>query len=349
MAFTMAQSAEAEQFMMNLCKTPVSTICTDTINVGYRGDVVTVRENDSVHEACNALCDEEISSAPVIDAFGHFTGEFVTMLDFCEYYSQIFKDVDSPVRFTTEYDIQRARYREHRRRPLRHLLMERKAKTPVKAQRSIGVDFSLYTAVEMMAKSGPTCPSLAVVDRQNNVVGVLTTSMIIQQLHTNSKALKQLLDMPVSKMTGYGDDVLTVNEKETAIDGFRRLAETKHCCAAIVDSKTGVVADVLSQRDLKCLAPNSHNYRFLWEKLERFKAHVRERFPGEKKSSFVVCVSQSETIGKVLALYNDESIHNVFVCKSAASKVPVKCISQHDVIRFIGSAVAKIQVGVAKA
>jgi hypothetical protein len=86
----------------------------------------------------------------VIDAFGHFTGEFVTMLDFCEYYSQIFKyvqsrllsslfaslcicicacyqtlshscfpsfvpydnrDVDSPVRFTTEYDIQRARCR----------------------------------------------------------------------------------------------------------------------------------------------------------------------------------------------------------------------------------------------
>jgi hypothetical protein len=79
--------------------------------------------------------------------------------------------------------------------------MERKAKTPVKAQRSIGVDFSLYTAVEMMAKSGPTCPSLAVVDRQNNVVGVLTTSMIIQQLHTNSKALKQLLDMPVGYIT----------------------------------------------------------------------------------------------------------------------------------------------------
>jgi hypothetical protein len=36
-------------------QTPVSTICTDTINVGYRGDIVTVRENDSVHEACNAL------------------------------------------------------------------------------------------------------------------------------------------------------------------------------------------------------------------------------------------------------------------------------------------------------
>lgn len=341
--YSQAQSKEAENLMIDMCKMPISNICTDTMNVGYRGDIVTVQRTESVHDACNALCDEEISSAPVVDYFKRFTGEHVSMLDFCNYYADMFKNVDSPMRFTEEYDIQRARYRDHRRRTLSTMLSERKVGTSL--MNSVGINYSLYTAVEMMVKNtGTPCSSIAVLDRFNSVVGVLTPSMVIQHLEATSGRMKELLKMPVSKLEGYGDDFVTIKSSAKALEGFNLLSTAQKPCVAIVDPGTGQISDVLSQRDLKCLAPNSHNYRFLWETLDRFKAHIRERFPGETKSQKAICVSRNQTVGEVMALFNEETIHNVYVVKSAKDKSPTKCLSQIDMLRFITSAVPQTHV-----
>ncbi len=150
-------------------------------------------------------------------------------------------------------------------------------------------DFSLYGAIETIART-PDSHRLAIIHpKDHSVVGVVTESMIIGWLYVNLDKFGQTKKLQCSEITR-SYFVASIEESELAvrnggrhtssfqadthshllfagfvqIKAFKIMAERKLSGLAVVN-KMGLLVDTISVRDLKGIGPDAELFTRLWD------------------------------------------------------------------------------------
>jgi len=189
---------------------------------------------------------------------------------------------------------------------------------------------SVLQGLEMFANSD--IHRIPIINRNNRIAGILTQSMVISLIGQNMRMLGPIKDDPVTALHEVlKDKVLTINQDARTIDGFKLMAENNVSGIAVVDSEGRIVTN-LSIRDLRGIGTNAAKWRRLAQPVKDFKAMVRAEFPRQTPGE-VLCVSQKDTVERVIQLMDDGNIHRIW--EVAENLKPVHVISQGDLLRFL--------------
>lgn len=196
--------------------------------------------------------------------------------------------------------------------------------------------FSLTHLLENCVEMGNNQNQIAVVNERDEVIGVVTVSMLVKWLFQRSDLYKDALETPIWRIRPY-NKVVTMDENAPAVDGFLKMAELGVGGIGITD-KTGRLVDCLSSRDLRNIKPGSSRFSKLWSSCRAYKeAVINERVKTPSVSWKVtprsvhrstndclplslsqkpIAVKRSETLGSVLDKLCDKEhpVHRVFVC-----------------------------------
>jgi len=166
------------------------------------------------------------------------------------------------------------------------------------------------------------------------LTGIITTSMMISTISQN---LEYLADGGDLKVSSFYDDlnywVDTCRDSDEAHTAFEKMVSTNRTGLPVVDS-SGVLVDTLSVRDLRGIGTNAERFRWLWNSVRDFKAQARVMYPNQTPWHPIVCTRDS-TVKEVLSLMADGDIHRVFVVNTIGHNVPVRVISQRDILKVL--------------
>lgn len=283
-------------------------------------------------DAFRLLSDANILSAPVMDILGGYRG-FVDMLMLvCHLANQfegaLLNNIDEN---RWKSLVGSAKYRQ---------LKERWSTTLVSDLRdyhraeTLSKDNSILVAVEKMVRSRSLgAHRLAIVDRFNGVLGLVTQSDLIEFLHNHLHLMPSGAVTPVTEIRPYSV-LVTVTEDVPAIAAFQIMSKKQINGLAVVDDATGKLVDCLSSRDLRGIGPGMMKFRFLFDSVGAFKRSVRLRFPDLEKK-WGGFVTRDASLEDVINKMYHKKIHRVFVVDSPLNMVPVDVITQTDVIKFI--------------
>jgi CBS domain-containing protein len=192
--------------------------------------------------------------------------------------------------------------------------------------------YSLFSAWEIQALSGAR--RVPVIDINGHTIDIVTQSMMIDFLWQNIEKTGKLAEKKVSDIQLLHNQAVTQITSETkAITAFREMVKREVDHMAIVDEK-GFLVDNLSLRDLRGIRPDVKVFYRLWSSTAEYKKKVREEFP-DKTPTGVIHVLPTDTLYQVVELMAVKHIHHVFVVESAEKPIPVKVITQRDIMREI--------------
>lgn len=208
-------------------------------------------------------------------------------------------------------------------------------------------DNSTFHALEVLANSMEH--RVPVLDNRadNNLVGILTQSMLISECYQRIHLLGSLKNRKVSDMTDWWGDCLSVNENIHAINAFNMMANQDVMGLAVVND-AGVLVDQISVKDLRGVGSDGKNFARLFTTVRHFKDTIRQDFPiaaprahysRRRTPSSPLYVTPSATFVDVLRLMDDGNIHRIFVCSEeshlAGKPKPRYIITQTDMLRQI--------------
>jgi len=343
-------ASKFDNILLHFIRTPISRIHPRRANrtLPVWDSAVTVNATDTVPTVFQALIKENILSAPVLSSDGKCCG-FVDMMDLVSFTVGLF---NTPMDIElSEFFVRNRRFRETPVSDVMGLVSLGMVKSPFTVQK----DFSMFYAFEMLARAnqhrlavvaGPSGSASKAgksgiaedsmepefIGGADQVVGVMTESMIIGFLFLNLEKMGDVRNIPVSDFISHYF-VTSIRENEPAIKAFNIMTNRQLSGIAIVDAE-GTLTDVISTRDLRGIGPEAEMFTRLWEPVKDFKNKSRAMFPG-LMSQKPVCVTPSDTLETVIKLMETRSIHRVFVVQDRQNPKPINVISQSDVIKFL--------------
>jgi CBS-domain-containing membrane protein len=275
-------------------------------------------------EAAQTMVAHNVLSLPVLTQEGKYHA-FIDMMDIVKHLINAFEKVASPTKvdiekyFATEAKFSQTQVHEVIRWPL----TKKNVYHPVKA------GSTLFTALELCAIAD--VHRIAVTDDDDNLVDVVTQSMLIDFLWQNLESIGKAANAKVSALPS-SPNVLSVNLNDKAIDAFKLMLQHDVSGIAVVDDK-GKLVDNISNRDLKAIRPDIKAMWRLWTTIADLKAHVRAEFSTHPISLVPVTVTEDDLVTTVIEKMALQHVHRVFVVDAA--KKPLRVISETDILRAI--------------
>jgi len=190
---------------------------------------------------------------------------------------------------------------------------------------------SMYLALELLAITG--LQRLAVLNIYNNVLSIVTQSMLIEWLADNVQLMsEQMRNTPVHVIKPYSW-VIAVNEDQPVLAAFKIMQKRSVSGIAVLDYRDRIV-DVVSARDLRGLGSSSLSFAGLLSSVKALKETVRKQYPAQTPAKVQV-VTGTDTFEELLLCMATNKVHRVFVVRSRESAAPINTISQTDVLRFV--------------
>jgi CBS domain-containing protein len=208
-------------------------------------------------------------------------------------------------------------------------------------------DSSLFQTIEIMARRN--VHRVAIMDdrKNNQLVGILTQSMVLSELYQRIHLLGALRHKKVSELTSYWRDVITINESARAMNAFNVMASNDIGGLAVVDD-AGVLQGAISISDLKAVGTSGEFFSRLFRDIKTFKRLCNEEYPTTAPRAHyskkpvprkALYVTPSQTFEDVIKMMDDGNIHRVFVCdeKSHLDGVPkpLHVITQTNILYII--------------
>lgn len=132
--------------------------------------------------------------------------------------------------------------------------------------------FSLTHLLENCVEMGNNQNQIAVVNEHDEVIGVVTVSMLVKWIWQRRELYKDALETPIWRVRPF-NKVVTMDEDAPAVDGFLKMAELGVGGIGITD-KQGRLVDCLSCRDLRNIKPGSSRFSKLWNSCRAYKEAV---------------------------------------------------------------------------
>jgi len=310
-----------DDFILILAKTKVQRL------LPKGRDIFVCERGESLPAVFEKMVQRNVLSMPVLTQEGKYHG-FFDMLDVVRQVTTLFTDiaaaqlVDVQRLFETEARFSQTEVHQAMRWPL----------TKKNPYHPILRGFSLFAAWELLALAG--VHRVPVVDSDDQIVDIITQSMLIDFLWQNLEAIGTAAKSPVSDITSTFQQVVTISSQSKAIIGFQTMLQHVVSGLAVVD-ESGRLVDNLSLRDLKGIRPDVQIFWRLWTPISEFKDKVREEFPSHKIPTKPVVAIESDPISSILEKMATQHLHRVFVVDSLESMKPMRVITQTDILRAV--------------
>jgi len=172
---------------------------------------------------------------------------------------------------------------------------------------------------------------MAVTNQQDDIIGVLSQSDIIQFLAKNTSGLGSKANSTLEELGCAYKDVVKVKSDTITFEAFKLIQTSKVSGVAVVDSDDVIIGN-LSASDLKILnsvgsEPNLSNFDSLFLPLQEVLGILVKL---NEKSGVITCTPQT-IFGELIQILAKERIHRVY-CVDAA-KHPVGVLSLSDICR----------------
>jgi len=298
--------------------------------------VVCCRSDEKVTDVFKKLTVEGFLSVPILSQSGRFSG-MVDMLDLVNFTVDLFMR-SKYERSSTGWERFFDEEFNFRATPIKDILTA-KLNHPSHApspQCAVLRGFSTLHPLEVLAKS-PSVRRVPVLDEKAQVTGLITQSMMISLLSQNHNRLGSIEDIKIKNVDpALVPTVVSVREKDKAVDAFQLMRERGYSGLAVIDS-IGHLTDVISVRDLRGIGMLAEKFHRLWYDVAFFKELVRSEFPKQTPEK-PLYITKEATLGEILRLMDDGNIHRVFVCEIDsidAKPMPTHVISQRDFLLIL--------------
>lgn len=322
---------------------------TKKLEAKQEGEVVVLELHENLPAAFRTLTEAGITAAPVIrkTEFGHDYVGFIDMLTLVRHTTNLWWG-QSPEDWTA-YMQKSHRFQSTTVKDLLRLNTE--------SPKPIQENFTTLFALEQLAK-GYGKQTAIMNKNMNKCTGIITQSMFISWVNQNRDLLGDLADLPVSAMIK--QRVVSINEKDNAINAFYKMVDQGVDVVAVVDS-AGMLKSAISARDLRGVGADGESFARLFIPIPEFKRQTKieyptlvpekvtlnpseERYGTPRKGIYVLPV---QNFCDVLRYMCDGNIHQVFVCTEGShldgTPRATHTISQQDVLRQIMSFLAQPQ------
>lgn len=329
-------------FLTWLARHPLDQIPRDTTGDCYLwkvGSVMVVRHDEKISNVFKKLTTEGFLSAPVMRD-GNYFG-YIDLFDLVTFAADLFEGETSES--WTDFFEKRDDWRSA---TVGQIIQTTKwmARTPaIDPFQPCLYDSSMLYVFEHMARSGTH--RVALLDRKDQLLGIMTESMCISFLRQNMFRLGELKNLKIEKiLPDLPKDIVVVKEADTAMQAFKLMAEHHLTGLPIVDDD-GVLTGAISTRDLRGVGATGEQFSQLFQSVQAYKRQIRKDFPRQAPrthySSKLVpvaglYVTPQSTIADVIGCMNDGNIHRVFVCDLASANMGkprvISVITQRDLI-----------------
>lgn len=231
--------------------------------------VLTCQNDDTVVRVFRKLSIEGFTSCPVMDG-RKFVG-FVDLLDLVKCITNLFWG--STVEEWTDFWSKETSFQQ---KTVQDMLSSKMLDSRYNAK--VYQETSLFNAVETMARRN--IHRVAIMNNRvsDQLVGILTQSMVLSELFQRIHLLGDLRYKKVSELTDYWQNVLSVNENSRTINAFNLMAAHDVTGLAVVDNE-GVLSGAISVSDLKGVGTNGEFFARLFRDIKTFKRLAQEEYP----------------------------------------------------------------------
>jgi len=300
-------------------------------------DVIELRANDSLYHAMTVLSTYKILSAPVRDKQSNLVG-MVDLMDIVALLGKLFtKENPKNIQSLSNY------YREVSGLSLYTVkdLMNKSGRNPLKLLRE---NESITTAIQMFTKQPHPFHHIPIVNKQNQVVKIITQYDIIQYLFNNMNRFDSSVLRSTIKQLKHGNQspVEYVTIHDTALKAFLRMHEKGVSALAVVNDN-GILVGNISSTDIQgILSKNANILNELLLPVMQYLGDIRNPYSNLSASKVSgddtrfmarspVCAELNDTVGNVIETLVKERIHRIYVVDSSTK--PLDVITLTDLIR----------------
>jgi len=309
--------SETDDFILVLTKTKAERLLPRGRNI------ITTDTSEYLSAVFKKLVDHNILSLPVLNQKNKYYG-MVEMFDLVEYVTTLFSDLSS----TRLVDLEKMLVSE---RKFLHGTVKDVIRSPFtrsKSHRTLQTGFSLFTAWEVLSLTKTN--RIAVLGANDDVVDIITPSMLIDFLWQNIEKIGDLADRKVKEFfIEPTEELETIPTSTKAIVAFREMVRYEKSGLGVVD-ESGKLIDNISARDLRGIHTDANVFWRLWSTITEFKKREKTE---HDLPSHLVHVHQDDSLYTVVEKMATEHIHRVYVVSH--DRKPIRVIVQTDILREI--------------
>jgi CBS domain-containing protein len=311
--------SETDDFILVLTKTKAERLLPRGRNI------ITTDTSEYLSAVFKKLVDHNILSLPVLNQKNKYYG-MVEMFDLVEYVTTLFSDLSS----TRLVDLEKMLVSE---RKFLHATVKDVIRSPFtrsKSHRTLQTGFSLFTAWEVLALTRTN--RIAVLGANDDVVDIITPSMLIDFLWQNIEKIGDVADRKVKEfLIEPTEELETISNSTKAIVAFREMVRYEKSGLGVVDD-SGKLIDNISARDLRGIHTDANVFWRLWSSITEFKKREKSE---HDLPSHLVSVHVDDSLYTVVEKMATEHIHRVYVVNH--ERKPIRVIVQTDIlIEIIG-------------
>eukprot|EP00013_Stygamoeba_regulata_P029718 CAMPEP_0177652504 /NCGR_PEP_ID=MMETSP0447-20121125/13173_1 /TAXON_ID=0 /ORGANISM="Stygamoeba regulata, Strain BSH-02190019" /LENGTH=386 /DNA_ID=CAMNT_0019155769 /DNA_START=29 /DNA_END=1189 /DNA_ORIENTATION=+ len=297
--------------------------------------IVVVLADHTFQRALHTLRDQGVLSAPVL-RHGTFVG-FVDMLFIVQHYlTLLHANSPPPGRTLQEHAAHLAAQGLFENAQLSD---ELERMSLAGAAHPIGQNHSLLFAAELLA--GGDVHRASVVDHRGRVCSLVTESMLLAHIGKQRALLDRLPlakvsvgELPPTRFLEPAPAVVHTISRNMCVHEALSVLSAKCISGAPVVDDRGYVVDALSIRDFRLIEPeHTATLDYLFESVLDFKKRARASLPSGSVPAAPITVLPDATLHSVIDLMNQHHVHRVYVIRSTEEPVPIRVISQGDVLR----------------
>ena len=286
-------------------------------------EITTFLKTDKLSYVFRTLIEKGYHSAPVTDQFNTYVG-MITLANILEAAIDVFgKDVFRPIKGSQSYINEKQQWSNKQ-------VQDVMLKSP-----TLDENQSLLTAIELLDRnsSGGPLHEMAVINRSQNVVGIVTHMSIIQYLYENIDSYPFLQNTSIRDIRPY-NFVRTFPETARTIEAFKMMVAENISGVGVVNDDNELT-DVISITDLKGIDPDSLTFRWLWNTIPYFKDQIRDNDVSTPTSPVAISKDDAPSFTDVLNLMAEKEVHRVFLVNSSTDLQVLDVISCTDMIAYI--------------
>jgi CBS domain-containing protein len=177
--------------------------------------------------------------------------------------------------------------------------------------------------------SSPYVRRLLVTDRAQTQMDVISPLDVVKYVLRHREELDGVLLQTLDTIGIRRDRrfrLLRMGADESALSGFRRMAENDVTALPVVDTETGSIVGTLSATDLCGVT---------WKDMNMIKLPVLNFLKSRGNLVEPICVLSTDTLGDCMEKMAGGSIHRVWVVEDHQRKIPFSVLSVSDCMRLM--------------
>jgi len=297
----------------------IPSVYNKKLNKLFRGRLVVLPGDFTVENALRRMARYNITAVPVLKSKDDpMILGFAGMLDFVAHLVKLLSKEGTnelnldPANLKAKTDIfKKTRLAE---------LVDKSGRSPFHVMNG---DESLSDAVQCYLKGAHR---IAITDDSGDIIGVIsqwTVANYLATVPTGDKDWIPVLREPISR-AGYSGNVISVNGKTNALQGFLRMHTEKISSLAIVDDDGKLIGN-LSVSDLKGFQLYLSDFNDLLQPVCEFLALIRKK--QGRPEQFLVAFSPKTLTKDVVTRLNDEIVHRAYIVDDKRKPIGVFSLS----------------------